>query len=191
MGITELINREQEYNFESDSAKLQYLDNMLNTYQEHERQIVKARRVDYGLRVTRPDGKLLYFGGSQGILDRRIFDQFVQDLVSLSALLELSKSNLSKAETFNDKLLEYVIHLDTYGLIHPPEIAISNPTPEKTLKIKEQLELANLTWPAEYISKLGKCFFELWLPKIQKNTGEYDSCHIKEKILLTVKDASK
>ena len=191
MDLRELVNREQELHFESDSDKFQYLDSMLDMYKEHEKQIVEAKGADYELRITRPDSKLLYFGGFHGVSDRKIFDVFVQDLVSLRVLLGISKSNLQEADAFNDRLLEYIIHLYNLGYIRPPEVDVSNPTPEKVKESYEQLKLNGLTWPAEYISKLESSFFSLWTPKIERLTGEYDSSHIKEKVLLTVKDASK
>ena len=191
MTLTTLVNREGELKFESDSAKFQYLNDMLSMYQEHEKQIVDSRGIDYDLRITRPDGKPLYFGGFHGISDRKIFDVFVQDIVCLRALLEVSKSNLPEAEAFNDRLLQYVTHLYDKGYIKTPEFSMSHPTPEKVKEGTEQLKFSELTWPAEYISKLERLFFTQWKPKIERLTGEYDSSHIKEKIIIQVEDASK
>ncbi|MBN2112162.1 hypothetical protein JW707_03630 [Candidatus Woesearchaeota archaeon] len=185
---------EKEFVFESDSHKFLYLEDKLRTYRSVDEYIGSGAAVKYDLVVTRPDRKSLYFNGAEGRVGQRFcgskeiipFTSFLQDLVCLRALFGVHDSETPDAERFESNLLDYVIFLYGRHLIPNPEVDIAGMDDKKRKKALEDLQFSTLSWPATFIDKFESLFFNVWMPKLRDNTGEYNPNHMLESSYLKV-----
>ena len=188
---------EKEFAFESDAAKFAYLDGKLRIYRQATDTIFNGgKEVDYDILITKPGTPIsrnrLYFNGCYGKagLKKRThiipFFLFVRDLVCLRALLEVHNLETHEAEDFESNLLDYAIMLDGKGFIPPPELKIEKPVPEKVLEAYSQLPYQQITAADVFISRIQIAFESTWMPRLRKNTGEYDSNNFIEKSYIKI-----
>lgn len=192
MGLRTIQEVEEERRFGSEEEKVGFLGEVLDMHEGFRGELDSAGRAEYDYTVDTPDGRTLYFGGFMGVLggicDRvpsPITESMVQNMVCTGEVLRIPKGT-GGLDAYDDRFLEFVVGLDSRGLIRGPRVRVDLSDPEGGRKAMEELGYASLTNAADFVSRLRGAYHRLWEPKLRENTGEYDPSHIRYRIAFAV-----
>ena len=195
--IKKILEKEEERRFEREEDKVRFMEGLLMMYEEFGNEAENADYIEYGYRMWTGDGRLLYPGGGykgakKGICSNvpsPLTEAFVQDIVCTRGVLKIPDET-EGMETFEERLLDYVIRLDRRGLIRGTPVRVDLRDPDGIRRANEELVYGRLTNGYNFLQTLEKAFRDVLVPKIEKNTGDYDPSHIRYAVSFAVGNGS-